>query len=232
MQIRYGLKYKAVGAVGLAFFVTMSAGCGKSGGSSSSTAATPKSSPTSTPAPTQELNETWQEAETGDTTDQAPPAVRPMPRPERPTTHPVSEDHEQWNRPAANDEHSQFDAVIALKGMGVWISIGSERFFKPQNTDRDWQPYQHGYWTFDADLGWTWVSYDQWGSVTEHYGVWRHHKTHGWIWLAFEDRRYRPHAVTWFDDGDYVGWYPYDSAYTAGYQRVSADGFDNGYWEG
>jgi len=156
-----------------------------------------------------------------------------MPRPER-ATQPAPEDHEQWNRPTANDEHSQFDAAVALNGMGVWISIGGDRFFKPdfQRADRDWQPYQHGYWTFDADLGWTWVSYDQWGSVTEHYGVWRHHKTHGWIWLAFEDRRYRPHAVTWFDDGDYVGWYPYDSDYTAGYQRGHADGFDDGYWEG
>lgn len=218
MHLHYGLKYNAASAIGLAFFVTLSAGCGKSGGPSPSTAATPKASPTA--APTQPV------PETSDT-------VLPVPRPERETQAPP-EDHEQWNRPMADDEHSQFDAAIALRGMGVWISIGGERFFKPdfKSADRDWQPYQHGYWTFDADLGWTWVSYDQWGSVTEHYGVWRHHKTHGWLWLAFEDRRYRPHAVTWFDDGDYVGWYPYYADYSAGYQHGYTDGFDDGYWEG
>ncbi len=265
MRIRAELKYNVLGAVGTALLVTLLSACGQSGGSGSSHASTPAHVPPPSPGAQtngtsndqNQNNGNWNgDGNNPQAHDQA--QVTPLPvddgEPDQ-TPDPVAQSHphkpppiikyngshdqgdrDQWNQDTPNDDSANFDAVVGLKGMGLWITIGNQRFFKPHFVhaaeERDWQPYQHGYWSYDTDFGWTWVSYDQWGSVTDHYGVWRHHKKHGWIWLAFADRRYRPHCVSWFDDGDYVGWYPYFNEYSAGYQRGYADGFDDGYWEG
>lgn len=135
-------------------------------------------------------------------------------------------------------DESDFDPYSAFEDhMGEWVFIGHERFFRPYVIGSGWQPYQNGYWSYDIDFGWTWVSYDPWGFVTDHYGVWRHHGLHGWIWLPFPvgHRHYRPHCVTWFDDdshGDYVGWYPYYADYPGGYRHGYDDGFNDGFWMG
>jgi len=142
------------------------------------------------------------------------------------------------NGPAAAYQGSQFDPHSALNGMGQWVTIGDQSYFVPNNSQiadtdgEDWAPYQRGYWSYDQEQSWTWVSYEPWGWVTDHYGIWRHHQTHGWIWLPFHDRRYVPHTVTWFDEGDYVGWYPYYSDYAQGYRHGQSYGFNDGYWDG
>jgi hypothetical protein len=142
--------------------------------------------------------------------------------------------------PGARDyQGGEFQPRTALGSeMGTWVEIpvGSDRwYFVPNRTlmQDDWAPYQHGYWTYDTDYDWSWVSYDPWGWVTEHYGIWRHHRQHGWIWMAFPDRRYQPHCVTWFDrgeDDEYIGWYPYHAGYKKHYYR--GDDFDDNLWEG
>lgn len=131
----------------------------------------------------------------------------------------------------------QYDPYTALNGSGRWEVIDGQRFFVPdlsQSRDREgWEPYQNGYWAYDTDRDWTWVSSDRWGSITDHYGIWRHHKFHGWIWMPFADNHYEPHCVTWFNEGEYVGWYPYHSAYESAYRRFGAKlNFDDGYWDG
>lgn len=142
------------------------------------------------------------------------------------------------NSAAANYNGSQFDPQFALNGMGQWVEIGGENYFMPDNSQLttddgiDWAPYQRGYWSYDQDLSWTWVSHDPFGWATDHYGVWRHHNRYGWIWLPFKNRRYQPHAVTWFDEGDYIGWYPYFPDYAAGYAYGANYGFDDGFWVG
>lgn len=119
--------------------------------------------------------------------------------------------------------------------MGRWEQVDGEFYFVPDLTlvddSQDWEPYQHGYWTWDDEdnRGWTWVSHEPWGWMTEHYGVWRHHRRLGWIWMPFDDMEYQPHGVTWFDDGDYVGWYPYHRRYANGY-RQHPD-FNDGFWD-
>ena len=136
------------------------------------------------------------------------------------------------------DEDDAFDPYAALDDdMGVWMDIDGERFFRPDlsafdGEDDEWQPYQRGSWTYDRSAGWTWNSNDRWGRVTDHYGIWRHHRSYGWVWLPFKDRQYRPHTVTWFDDGDYVGWVPYCRDFADGYRFNQRQGFDDGYWGG
>lgn len=116
---------------------------------------------------------------------------------------------------------------------GEWVNIDGVAYFVPISSQlyQGWQPYQNGYWSYDTTggdrSGWTWVSNDSWGWMTEHYGIWRHHDQHGWIWLPFDDHHYSPSVVTWFDQGNYIGWYPYFKDYS----YVQAGGFDDGYWE-
>lgn len=142
--------------------------------------------------------------------------------------------------PAAPVQQGQYiDPRVALNGMGRWIQIDGQIFFIPDLSGQNggWEPYQNGYWSYDQDRDWTWNSSDRWGSVTDHYGVWRNHRTHGWIWAPFdlrlEKRHYQPHCVTWFDEGEYVGWYPYFTGFEAHYRRFGRNqGFVDGYWDG
>lgn len=129
----------------------------------------------------------------------------------------------------------QLDPITALNGFGQWVPIEGQQYFVPSptyvNSIDGWMPYQHGYWSYDQNQshGWTWISYDPWGWMTAHYGIWRHHRKHGWVWMPFSDRHYEPHCVTWFDQGNYVGWYPYFEGYH-GYRPSAV--FDDGFWQG
>ncbi len=144
--------------------------------------------------------------------------------------------------PAVNDPSlypgSVLQPHVALNGMGQWVTIGGQQFFVPNMTllqyqYRDqWAPYRYGYWSYDQNYGWTWVSNEPWGWMTDHYGIWRHHQQYGWVWLPFADLNYQPHTVTWFDhdDDDYIGWYPYYPEYAQGYKLGLQYGFNDGYW--
>jgi hypothetical protein len=134
-----------------------------------------------------------------------------------------------------NPDQYNYDEVnpdYALAGQGRWVTIDQSRYWVPYQYEADWVPYRNGYWSYVDNDGWTWNSYDPWGWFTDHYGVWRHHGTYGWIWLPFTDGGYRASTVTWFQDDDYVGWYPYYEDYSAGYAQGYDDGFDDGYWAG
>ena len=132
--------------------------------------------------------------------------------------------------------YDTFDPNFALAGQGRWIWIAGVRYFAPYTytvADEDeWTPYRHGYWTWDDSLGWTWISYDPWGWVTDHYGIWRNHGDYGWVWMPFDDLHYEPHTVTWFNDDQHMGWYPYFPQYADGYVHGLNEGFNDGYWEG
>jgi len=137
---------------------------------------------------------------------------------------------------AQNYPHGQLDPYSdpSLRDNGSWIQIQGQRFYQP-NLNRiedgaNWEPYQDGRWTYDNQRGWTWVSNEPWGWMTDHYGVWRHHGRHGWVWLPFRTMEYQPHCVTWFDEDQNIGWYPYYSDYPEAYQWNDSHGFDDGYW--
>jgi hypothetical protein len=136
----------------------------------------------------------------------------------------------------ADYPYDHLDADLALAGQGRWVWIQGVRYFVPYSYVNDdgeeWRPYRHGYWNWDETYGWTWISYDPWGWMTDHYGVWRYHGVYGWVWMPFDDLHYEPHCVTWFDNGDYVGWYPYHASFTAGYVHGYNEGFRDGFEEG
>jgi hypothetical protein len=71
--------------------------------------------------------------------------------------------------------------------------------------DTNWRPYTDGYWAY-TDQGWTWVSYEDFGWATYHYGRWARLTDYGWVWVPGTD--WAPAWVSWRTGGDYVGWAP------------------------
>jgi hypothetical protein len=70
-----------------------------------------------------------------------------------------------------------------------------------------WRPYADGHWVW-TDRGWCWVSNEDFGWATYHYGRWIRVSGVGWVWVPGEE--WAPAWVSWrhTDDDDYVGWAP------------------------
>jgi len=93
---------------------------------------------------------------------------------------------------------------------GNWIEVGDYGYgWQPDVavSDSDWRPYSDGYWAY-TDVGWTWVSYEDFGWATYHYGRWARLTDYGWIWFPGSDLDWGPAWVSWRTGGDYVGWAP------------------------
>ena len=72
-------------------------------------------------------------------------------------------------------------------------------------SNSDWRPYSDGYWAY-TDVGWTWVSNEDFGWATYHYGRWLRLEDQGWVWVPGYE--WGPAWVSWRTGGDYVGWAP------------------------
>lgn len=93
-----------------------------------------------------------------------------------------------------------------LEPYGEWIEVPDYGYcWRPSNVDEDWAPYTDGYWA-NTDAGWTWVSYEDWGGITYHYGRWARMPGEGWFWVP--DYEWAPAWVSWRYSDDYVGWAP------------------------
>lgn len=95
---------------------------------------------------------------------------------------------------------------------GSWIEVGDYGYcWQPDVAVNDpaWRPYSDGYWAY-TDLGWTWVSYEDFGWATYHYGRWTRLADYGWIWVPGrdEDLNWGPAWVSWRTGGEYIGWAP------------------------
>src|SRR5205085_9116215 len=91
---------------------------------------------------------------------------------------------------------------------GSWIEAGEYGYcWQPSIavSNASWRPYSDGYWAY-TDLGWTWVSYEDFGWATYHYGRWIRLRGRGWVWVP--GREWGPAWVSWRTGGDYVGWAP------------------------
>ena len=94
----------------------------------------------------------------------------------------------------------------ALSPFGEWIEVADYGLcWRPTGVTADWTPYSDGYWAY-TDAGWTWVSYEDWGGITYHYGRWVHLLDEGWVWVP--DYNWGPAWVSWRSNDDYVGWAP------------------------
>ncbi len=95
-----------------------------------------------------------------------------------------------------------------LSPYGSWIAVGDYGYcFQPNVAvnNSDWRPYSDGYWAY-TDVGWTWVSYEDFGWATYHYGRWADLESYGWVWVPGYD--WGPAWVSWRTGGDYIGWAP------------------------
>ena len=95
-----------------------------------------------------------------------------------------------------------------LSPYGSWIDVGDYGYcFQPNVAvnNSDWRPYSDGYWAY-TDAGWTWVSYEDFGWATYHYGRWANLDDYGWVWVPGYE--WGPAWVSWRTGGDYVGWAP------------------------
>jgi hypothetical protein len=95
---------------------------------------------------------------------------------------------------------------------GDWIEVGDYGYvWQPSvaASNTSWRPYSDGYWAY-TDLGWTWVSYEDFGWATYHYGRWARLSDYGWCWVPGrdEDMEWGPAWVSWRTGGDYIGWAP------------------------
>src|SRR6266496_1426696 len=93
---------------------------------------------------------------------------------------------------------------------GNWIDVEGYGYgWQPDLAvnDTNWRPYADGYWAYTDD-GWTWISYEDFGWATYHYGRWANLADYGWTWFPGEDLDWGPAWFSWRTGGDYVGWAP------------------------
>lgn len=95
-----------------------------------------------------------------------------------------------------------------IGGDGSWVELADYGYcYQPAVavTNVRWRPYTDGYWAY-TDVGWTWISYEDFGWATYHYGRWVRLRDRGWFWVP--GREWGPAWVSWRTGGDYVGWAP------------------------
>ena len=90
---------------------------------------------------------------------------------------------------------------------GNWYEVADYGYvWQPDAaTNPEWRPYTDGYWAY-TDVGWTWVSYEDFGWATYHYGRWIRLEDYGWCWVPGYE--WGPAWVSWRTGGDYIGWAP------------------------
>ncbi len=98
---------------------------------------------------------------------------------------------------AAQGEVSYEFFYASLQASGTWLESANYGYvWQPRiAVDKfDWRPYADGYWSH-TDQGWTWISYEEFGWATYHYGRWARLSDIGWIWVpGFE---WAPAWVSW-----------------------------------
>jgi hypothetical protein len=113
--------------------------------------------------------------------------------------------------PTAADTHVSVGVNIGvfherLSPYGEWISVGHYgSCWRPRHVRVGWRPYTIGYWAY-TDYGWEWVSEEDWGWATYHYGRWFFDPDYGWVWVP--GRTWAPAYVAWRYGDDWIGWAP------------------------
>jgi hypothetical protein len=110
--------------------------------------------------------------------------------------------------PEAKSQEVSIDFFYNNINGGSWIEVGNYGYcWQPDVAVNDptWRPYADGYWAY-TDLGWTWISYEDFGWATYHYGRWVRLADMGWVWVP--GHRWGPAWVSWRYGGGYCGWAP------------------------
>ena len=93
-------------------------------------------------------------------------------------------------------------------------------------SDSNWRPYSDGHWAY-TDQGWTWISNEDFGWATYHYGRWAQRSDTGWIWIP--GSRWAPAWVSWRESNNDVGWAPLPPEVTDDSQTRVGGWVDNYY---
>ena len=112
--------------------------------------------------------------------------------------------------PQARAADVSLDFIYDNLSGGNWIDVEGYGYgWQPDLAvnDPNWRPYSDGYWAY-TDYGWTWVSYEDFGWATYHYGRWASLADYGWVWFPGSDLDWGPAWVSWRTGGDYIGWAP------------------------
>jgi hypothetical protein len=112
--------------------------------------------------------------------------------------------------PQARAADVSIDFIYDNLSGGNWIDVEGYGYgWQPDvaTSDPNWRPYSDGYWAY-TDYGWTWVSYEDFGWATYHYGRWANLEDYGWAWFPGDDLEWGPAWVSWRTGGDYIGWAP------------------------
>jgi hypothetical protein len=115
----------------------------------------------------------------------------------------------------------------SLSPHGSWYASAEYgQVWRPNVDDSDWNPYYDGHWVY-TDLGWTWVSDYDWGSIPYHYGTWTQDAELGWVWVP--GYVWAPSWVVFRSGPDYIGWAPvapqFSVGFSAGYNAPAAGPF-------
>ena len=97
-----------------------------------------------------------------------------------------------------------------LQPEGHWLEDSNYGYVWQPNVaeqDENWRPYTDGHWAY-TDRGWTWLSNEDFGWATYHYGRWARVRDTGWVWVP--GATWAPAWVSWrqTDQYGYVGWAP------------------------
>jgi hypothetical protein len=97
-----------------------------------------------------------------------------------------------------------------LRPDGHWLEESNYGYvWQPSLAEQDenWRPYTDGHWAY-TDRGWTWLSNEDFGWATYHYGRWARVRDTGWVWVP--GATWAPAWVSWrqTDQYSYVGWAP------------------------
>ncbi len=93
-----------------------------------------------------------------------------------------------------------------LDGQGDWRYLPEiNDYVWCPSVATSWRPYYNGHWTRRHGRL-TWVSYDNFGYLTHHYGRWSFSIDFGWYWRP--GRHYSPAWVAWNSYDNYIGWCP------------------------
>ncbi len=104
----------------------------------------------------------------------------------------------------ADDEVSFDYFYAAMQDQGDWFGTDTYGYvFQPRAAAKDpnWRPYADGYWSF-TDEGWTWISYEDFGWATYHYGRWAKLQSIGWVWVPGYE--WAPAWVSWRTSANYA----------------------------
>jgi hypothetical protein len=116
----------------------------------------------------------------------------------------------RWQREAQKVGRS-VDLFYKSLSEGSWFDVEDYGYcWQPDVAvnNSSWRPYTDGYWAY-ADVGWTWISYEDFGWATYHYGAWTRLKGQGWVWFPSANLDWGPAWVSWRQGEDVIGWAPF-----------------------